>query len=249
MRYIFIAITFFVLSLTVMGQQLEEHSVNSILKGPNQIDSKVSQPAVELVLPKPDKEFSWSSQVRYFIHVNDEVDGDSKYNEIDPTEVFLEVNFIPGHTNSDGQSLYEEINRDRNLRGLMLLGRYSCFGCHADKSSMIGPSFSEIASLNTQDTASINKIADNIIHGSSGTWGESQMPANPQISKQEASDIVEFILSQGSQERSWVYPGLEGVIRTIDKPQGIDTGRYLLTASYTSSVQKRGKHTVILIIQ
>ncbi|MEX0647190.1 MAG: c-type cytochrome [Balneolaceae bacterium] len=246
-RFPFITSAFIGITMFLQIYPTEEATVINTY---NEYEMSESSPIVNLEIRQESDFFDWGSQVRYSINVNDETDGDSRYNEINSNEVFLEIDFVPEPVNShDIQSVYERINGDKNLKGLTLLGRSSCFGCHADKSNMIGPSFSEVAGSYTNNTANINKLVNSIQHGSAGVWGQAEMPANPDISEEEASDIAGYILKQGAQEYSRISPGLEGVIRIMDKPPDIDEGTYILTASYTSSAQKRGEDTVVLKIK
>lgn len=246
MRHFLIMLLLTAMSTTVFFKQTTEDSKKIKLKDPRQLDSVESKPDVELILPNIENRISWGSQIRYSIEVNDEVDGASKYNEIDPQEVFLEINFIPANESPKSQG---EINDSLRLKSLALLGSASCFGCHGDKETMIGPSFSDIANLYTNDEAAIRKLVTSIRHGSTGGWGDSEMPANPGISEEDASAIAEYILMQGAKEYSWVYPGLEGVFRVIDQPLHIENGRYALTASYTSSSKMRGEDTKVFTVE
>jgi cytochrome c len=43
--------------------------------------------------------------------------------------------------------------------------------------------------------ASIQLLADKIINGGSGVWGEVPMQAHSQMSKEDATEMVNFILS------------------------------------------------------
>lgn len=245
MRHLLITLLLTVLS-TLLFQQTEVGSAKIKQTDHSEIVSGESEPTVELQLSNIENGISWGSQIRYSIEVNDEVDGASKYNEINPQEVFLEINFTP---NNGSQKFHGEIDDSLSLKGLRLLGRSSCFGCHADKETMIGPSFSEIANLYTNDEAAIHKLVKSIRDGSIAEWGDAEMPANPDISEEDASVIAEYILIQGAREYSWVRPGLEGVIRVRDKPQRFEQGRYVLTASYTSSLKMRGVDTKVISVE
>lgn len=245
MRHFLITLLLATLS-TLLFQQTEVDSTKTKLTDKSQLVSGESEPTVELQLSNMENEISWGSQIRYSIEVNDEMDGASRYNEINPQEVFLEINFSP---NNGSQKNQGEMNDSLNRQGLTLLGRSSCFGCHADKAAMIGPSFSDIANSYTNGETAIHKLVKSIRDGSIAEWGDAEMPANPDISEEDASVIAEYILMQGAKEYSWVYPGLEGVFRVIDQPQRFEQGKYVLTASYTSSLKMRGADTKVISIE
>lgn len=248
MRHFLITLLLTALSTTMLFQQPKVDSEEINLTDQHQPVSDESEPNIELRLSNVENGVSWGSQIRYSIEVNDEVDGASKYNEINPQMVFLEINFTPTNESSKFQGEIE-MNDSLSFRGLTLLGNSSCFGCHADKTAMMGPSFAEIANLYTKEESAIDKLVKSIRHGSIGKWGNAEMPANPDISEVEASAIAEYILMQGAKEYSWVYPGLEGVFRVIDQPQRFEQGKYVLTASYTSSLKMRGADTKVISIE
>jgi cytochrome c len=246
MRHYLITILLTALSTTILIPKAQVDSVEINLTDQNQTVSDKSEPTVELCLSNIENGVSWGSQIRYSIEVNDEMDGASRYNEINPQEVFLEINFSP---NNDSLKFQEDMNDSLNLKGLRLLGNSSCFGCHADKETMIGPSFSEISNGYPNDESTIDKLVSSIRHGSVGEWGDAEMPSSPGISEEDASVIAEYILMQGAKEYSWVYPGLEGVFRVIDQPQRFEQGKYVLTASYTSSLKMRGLDTKVISVE
>ncbi|NAW51526.1 c-type cytochrome, partial [Elizabethkingia argentiflava] len=68
-----------------------------------------------------------------------------------------------------------------------------CFTCHAIDSRLIGPSYKELATKFTESY--LDYLADNIIQGGYGVWGESPMSPHPGIAKEEAQLIVNYILS------------------------------------------------------
>lgn len=60
------------------------------------------------------------------------------------------------------------------------------------------------------------------------------MPSHPDFTPEEAAQIADYVLEQGGNKYRWVYPGLEGAFRIIEKPETDSQGVYILTASYTS---------------
>jgi len=70
----------------------------------------------------------------------------------------------------------------------------NCLACHAVERKLVGPSFRDIAVHYTdKDTA---QLVTSIQKGGAGKWGTIPMPANPQISNDEAKSLVEWILKQ-----------------------------------------------------
>lgn len=81
-----------------------------------------------------------------------------------------------------------------NLSGDQIMETLDCSGCHSVNERMIGPSYQEIAGKYTEKDTEL--LASKIIEGGSGVWGGVPMAAHPQVSKEDAKKMVEYILSQ-----------------------------------------------------
>lgn len=81
-----------------------------------------------------------------------------------------------------------------NLSGDQIIETLDCSGCHSVSERMIGPSYQEIAAKYSEKD--IELLASKIIEGGSGVWGGVPMAAHPQVSKEDAKKMVEYILSQ-----------------------------------------------------
>ncbi|WP_160136871.1 c-type cytochrome [Chryseobacterium sp. c4a] len=81
-----------------------------------------------------------------------------------------------------------------NLSGDKIMETLDCSGCHSVNERMIGPSYQEIAAKYSDKD--IELLASKIIEGGSGVWGGVPMAAHPQVSKEDAKKMVEYILSQ-----------------------------------------------------
>lgn len=79
-----------------------------------------------------------------------------------------------------------------SLSGDQIIESLDCSGCHAVNERMIGPSYQEIADKYSEKD--IELLASKIIEGGSGVWGGVPMSPHPQVSKEEAKKMVEYIL-------------------------------------------------------
>ncbi|MDY3317356.1 c-type cytochrome [Riemerella anatipestifer] len=88
-----------------------------------------------------------------------------------------------------------EVKTEPNLEhlGYQLIKGSDCLSCHSVEKKMAGPSFREIAERYTQED--LEMLSRKIIDGGSGNWGQIPMQPHPQTSKEEADDMVEFIMS------------------------------------------------------
>lgn len=78
-----------------------------------------------------------------------------------------------------------------------LLRDKHCDLCHDETQRRAGPPFRMIAVFyaNADRDATAQKLTNKILKGGGGTWGAMPMPANEQVSPDEASAIVRWILN------------------------------------------------------
>ena len=80
-------------------------------------------------------------------------------------------------------------------KGLQLASEKLCFSCHAIDAKITGPSYREVADkyAGYPDTI-VSHLADKVIMGGSGVWGDQQMTPHPDLSKQDAETLVRYVL-------------------------------------------------------
>jgi len=210
-----------------------------------------SPPAVRIISPANNSEFQWNTIIPYAIHVSDKEDGNSEYSEIPPNEVLLFVTHFPDSSSLKKNILYQSL---ANEAPLLWMSTSTCFNCHASKSKLIGPSFEAIAGRYSGNSVSVEGLAKKIIDGSSGIWGDVKMPPHPELQIGQAKELVRWILENNSNPDQTFYAGVEGSIRTRERPsKESGKGVYILTASYTDhglkGIERSGKkatHSIIL---
>lgn len=77
--------------------------------------------------------------------------------------------------------------------GLALIEGADCLTCHKVDSKLVGPSYQEVAAKYTE--ADVDKLADKIIAGGQGVWGQVPMTPHAGMSKDNAKKMVEYILT------------------------------------------------------
>jgi cytochrome c len=212
---------------------------------PGRNEAQEDVPQVKIITPDENKIYTWNEQVKYTISVSDSKDGDSKYGEIPPNECSLTITYVP----ADRGASIKEIIEQKTDPGLLLMKKSNCFGCHAHKTRLAGPSFQEIARRYEDNEGTVKSLSSKILNGSVGTWGDQPMPAHEELTKEQSRQISAFILKIGDDPHLWIYPGLEGAFRIIDKPKADVDGIYVLTASYMSTSGKDGTHSIALKIR
>lgn len=76
-----------------------------------------------------------------------------------------------------------------------LLQKKNCFACHSIDKRKYGPKFVDVAAKYANDSRAAAKVAKRIRAGSSGIWGQDQMPPQPQVSEAEAMTLAKYVLS------------------------------------------------------
>lgn len=196
----------------------------------NRLVPENHRPVVRIISPGNNADFKWNNQIRYKIRVSDEEDGDSRYGEITPSEVYLEVRYEPDPS---------KISRDTALvskpdpRGLATIRTSNCVTCHAFDATKIGPSFTSISRKYPDTKPNIERLAKHIIDGSTGIWGNVSMPSHPNLTARQAQSIVQWIMQNGSNPDLSYRTGLDGVIRLQRPVNYKPDGVFILTASYT----------------
>jgi len=71
----------------------------------------------------------------------------------------------------------------------------NCLACHAADKKLVGPAYKEVAAKYKADKNAPVTLAKKIREGGVGVWGQIPMPANPQVSEQEAQALAKWVLS------------------------------------------------------
>ena len=203
----------------------------------NKVQRENHPPVVKIIAPKNNSFFNGNSQVNYTISVSDKEDGESKYEEINPKEVLLEIKYA-----GDVSKLTGELNRtdQSDPSGLTVISTSNCFNCHSFNSKLIGPSFNEISKRYPATSFNIALLIKRIREGSTGVWGKVSMPTHPELTEEETQNMVQWILKNATNPNINYYIGTEGSFR-IKQPVGsAQNAAYILTASYTDHGLKDG---------
>lgn len=79
--------------------------------------------------------------------------------------------------------------------GKALIEGSDCRTCHKDDAKLIGPAYQDVAKKYESNESNIKMLAEKIIKGGQGNWGEIPMAGHPSLSVEDASAMVEYILS------------------------------------------------------
>jgi cytochrome c len=59
---------------------------------------------------------------------------------------------------------------------------------------IVGPSYADVAAKYESTEENVAMLAQKVINGGVGNWGEVPMPAHPGLSEEDAKDMVRYVL-------------------------------------------------------
>ncbi|MEO8820976.1 MAG: Crp/Fnr family transcriptional regulator, partial [Ginsengibacter sp.] len=97
----------------------------------------------------------------------------------------------------------------------------------------VGPAFIDVSKRYQKNSQATATLAEKIIHGGSGNWGDVPMAAHPNLKESDAKQIVSWILSLANENKKIKsLPESGSVNATMNKPVK-DNGILNLYAAYT----------------
>jgi cytochrome c len=71
----------------------------------------------------------------------------------------------------------------------------NCVACHHLERKMIGPSYKAIAERYPNDEPTVRSLSEKVIKGGAGSWGQTPMPPQANVTPAEAEALVKWIFS------------------------------------------------------
>jgi cytochrome c len=84
---------------------------------------------------------------------------------------------------------------DAIAQGEALVKANDCKTCHHATNKIIGPAHLDVAKKYDFTDANVKMLADKIIKGGSGNWGDVPMSAHPDLSEADAQKMARYVLS------------------------------------------------------
>jgi cytochrome c len=167
--------------------------------------------------------------VSYQVVATDQEDGSTADGKIKAEAVDVTVDFME---QGYDKTIIAQGHQRPNHPGQILIAESDCKSCHLIDQKSAGPAYRDVAKRYAKDPNAIEILSAKVIKGGSGVWGDVAMSAHPQISKENASQMVSYILSLAEEKENKL--GLSGAIK-FDKPvgqPGNTKSAYVITASY-----------------
>ncbi len=199
-----------------------------------------NEPPVVTVKVKGNETFYFPGQpLAYAVEVSDREDGTLASGKIPAERVSLSIDYVP-----EGFDL-------ASLKGLprgeeaaarfpvaqALITKGNCKACHLVEGKLVGPSFGDIARKYAKDTGAPARLAQKVVTGGAGVWGQLAMPPNALINEGEAAGILKYVLSLADPKAAGLAPAGEFTPRV---PEG-DAGRgsLVVRAVYTDQGEEQ----------
>ena len=188
--------------------------------------------------------FYWPDQplaLNYAVSVSDAEDGSLAEGTIDPERVTVSFSYLPeGSDRVMGAKDHATLADASMVKvGERLIDESDCRSCHHREEKSVGPAYLAIAERYQGDAQAPALLANKIIRGGGGQWGEVAMAAHPETTPQQARQMVNYILSLSeSAAPATSYPP-QGTYTSEEHQQPPTQGSYVLTASYTDQGGQR----------
>jgi len=79
--------------------------------------------------------------------------------------------------------------------GKALFTKSDCLTCHKLDAKLVGPAYYDVAKKYPPTQANYEMLANKVIAGGTGVWGQVPMAPHPQLAHADAVKIVEYVLS------------------------------------------------------
>ena len=220
-------------TLTHTFNSIGEYAVNVTandpagLKGsgiPVSVYSGNIAPEVSIAI-KGNKAFYFpGQQVTYEVTVSDADHADAAS---DTDNLFVSADYLEGYDQAEANQGHK-IMTDAMV-GKSLVSSLTCKTCHKEAEASIGPDYTSVAKKYSE--SDIPYLKNKIRNGGGGVWGETAMPANPDLPESELNALISYILSL-DQVTQATLPSTGTVNSTMGKT-ATPTGVLVISASYT----------------
>lgn len=95
------------------------------------------------------------------------------------------------------ETAVKDISEDPDYKaGLALISQPGnlCLTCHMIDEKLTGPAYRDVANKYENTEANLKMLAEKVVKGGVGVWGNVIMPPNSNVTLEEAETIVKYIL-------------------------------------------------------
>lgn len=195
-------------------------------------------PVVSFDIGKNNKTFYVPNKTyNYKVEVKDKEDGSTTNGKIKPAQVVVNIDYLAeGFDKAEivqGHRTAEKAAAINVSKGLKLIQASNCRSCHADYKKSIGPSYFAVATKYKGNAGALEKLTKKIIGGGKGVWGDVPMAAHPQLSTEDAAEMIRYVLSLSQPKPKVKSLPAQGTYTTKQQPNDKGQGVYIFRAAYT----------------
>jgi len=223
-------------------------------------DGETDQTTFQVMVGNALPEISWEVEgnrsfffegqdLKYEVKVSDEEDGN--VSQTNPNAITVSFDYLAkGHDlNEIALGHQAMMEASKALLGKQLVTNYNCKSCHQIDQKSVGPTYNEVSEKYKGDASAVSTLAQKVISGGNGVWGQIAMAAHPHISSSEAEQMIKYILSLKGEVETSSQP-IKGTF-TPKEGKGNEEAVYVMMASYTDKGGKEigpltGRETLIL---
>jgi cytochrome c len=201
------------------------------------------RPLLRFESPAHGSFFDWESAIPYKVSVT-ETDGD-----------MVQTNLTTVQSEFRGRRFATDGDKDVLDPGLAMMRASTCFACHMADTPSAGPAYKTVALKYKDDPSAAERLAQKVLSGGGGVWGELSMPPHPQHNIEQLRSMVAWVLSLKDDPSSPPQSGASGTFTAPKRPEAgtrVDEGVLILTAAYTDDgkggtmSRLRGEGTAVL---
>jgi cytochrome c len=180
--------------------------------------------------------FFWKEMpLQYVVDVSDQEDGSLSGGQIPASAVAISFDFLD---NTEDATVAEEdhasvANASLAALGENLISVSGCIACHGINEQVQGPAYMAVSQRYKARPDAVDYLVGKILKGGSGVWGGNAMPAQSQLSEDQARAMAIHILSLSNPKKAPAGLSAAGKIsfaKHKDQGQG---STYQLRVSYT----------------
>ncbi|HVU83973.1 MAG TPA: ThuA domain-containing protein, partial [Puia sp.] len=157
---------------------------------------------------------------------------DKEDKAINPQKLAVSLKYLPREAASYPMLSRQQSGSPIISPGRSLINTSDCAACHQFNAKSAGPAFLEVSKRYTGKPGIVDTLVKKIISGGSGNWGQHEMSAHPQLSPENVTTIVHYILSLSGEKTQDHLPAKGSI--ALNGTGGRNAGGcYILAASYT----------------
>ena len=163
-------------------------------------------------------------KVNYSVAVSDE---DHPEASSDMSSLYVAADYLQGIDQAEADMGHKIMSEA--MTGKALVQSLTCKTCHNETEKSIGPAYADVAKKYRERNR--DYLVNKIKNGGGGVWGETAMPANPDLKNSEVNALVTYILSLRKESKPSL--GAKGSLDpTLGNPAS-PTGSLVISATYT----------------